>query len=83
MKKKFSWLLNPSTAASFLSSILAIIAGLLIGFIILLIANPSQAVGGFLTILKGGFTGGAKGIGNIFYLATPDNNDRSFGRICI
>ena len=71
MKKKFSWLLNPTTASSFLSSLLAIVAGLLVGLIILVISNPSQAGGGFITILKGGFTGGAKGIGNIFYLATP------------
>jgi simple sugar transport system permease protein len=71
MKKKLAWLLNPSTAASFMSSILAIVAGLFVGFIILLITNPAQASGGFATILRGGFTGGAKGIGNIFYLATP------------
>ncbi len=71
MKKKLKQLANLTTAASFLSSILAIVAGLIVGFIILLIANPSQAPGGFMAILRGGFTGGAKGIGNIFYLATP------------
>ena len=71
MKKKLAWLLNPTTAASFMSSILAIVAGLFVGFIILLVTNPAQAFGGFSTILRGGFTGGAKGIGNIFYLATP------------
>ncbi len=41
------------------------------GFIILLISNPSQAVNGFLTILAGGFSGGASGIGQVLYLATP------------
>jgi simple sugar transport system permease protein len=71
VKKRLRDLLNPSTAASFLSSLLAILAGLLVGFIILLIANPAQAPSGFVAILRGGFTGGAKGIGNIFYLATP------------
>ncbi len=60
-----------STFASASSSIIAILAGLLVGLIILLITNPSQAFGGFITILKGGFTGGPKGIGNIFFHATP------------
>lgn len=63
--------LRSSAFSSFASSIVAILAGLVVGFIILLITNPSQAVDGFLTILKGGFTGGAKGVGNVFYLATP------------
>ena len=71
MKKKIKSFLSSSYMASFMSSFTAIIAGLIVGFIILLITNPSQAVGGFLSILKGGFTGGAKGIGNMFYLATP------------
>ncbi|MBT3319908.1 MAG: ABC transporter permease [Clostridia bacterium] len=58
-------------SSGFAASLIAIFAGLFVGFIILLITNPDQAVDGFVTILKGGFTGGAKGIGNIFYLATP------------
>ena len=58
-------------SSGFAASLIAIIAGLLVGLIILLITNPDQAIDGFVTILKGGFTGGAKGIGNIFYLATP------------
>ena len=55
----------------FLSSLFAIIVGLLVGFIILLISNPSQAVQGFGTILTGPITHGAKGIGQVFYYATP------------
>lgn len=39
--------------ASFGSSILAIICGLLFGLIILLASNPSQAYGGFMMILQG------------------------------
>ena len=35
------------------SSIIAIIIGLLFGFLILIIANPDHAVEGFLTILGG------------------------------
>lgn len=56
---------------SLTASVVAIIAGLLVGFIILLITNPQQAPMGILTILEGGFPGGAKGIGDVFYLATP------------
>lgn len=54
-----------------IASILAIICGLLFGFIILVISNPSQAYGGFMMILQGGFTDGIKGIGQMLYIATP------------
>ena len=40
---------------NFSSSILAIVCGLLFGLIILLISNPSQAFGGFMMIIQGGF----------------------------
>ena len=59
------------STSGFTASIIAIMAGLIVGFIILLITNPSQALPGFWTILKGGFTGGPKGIGDMLYLATP------------
>lgn len=53
------------------ASVFAIIIGLLFGFIILLISNSSEAVHGFLIILKGGFSTGAKGSGQVLYFATP------------
>ncbi len=56
---------------NFLSSVLAIVAGLIIGFFILLFSNPQQALPGFLTILIGGFSDGLAGIGQVFYVATP------------
>ncbi|MBQ2957405.1 MAG: ABC transporter permease [Clostridia bacterium] len=56
---------------SFLSSVIAILVGLAFGFIILLISNPSQALKGILVIVKGGFNGGAKGVGQMLYYATP------------
>ena len=56
---------------NFSSSVLAIMAGLFFGFIILLFSNPSQAVPGFLTILQGAFADGPSSIGQMFYLATP------------
>ncbi|SHK13909.1 ABC transporter permease [Hespellia stercorisuis] len=56
---------------NFSSSLMAIIAGLLFGLIILLISNPSQAWNGFMMIIQGGFTDGISGIGNVLYTATP------------
>ena len=57
--------------SSFLSSVIAIAVGLLFGFIILLISNPAQAINGLTVIIKGGFNGGAKGVGQMLYYATP------------
>lgn len=53
------------------ASIIAIFSGLLFGLIILLISNPSQAFDGFIIIMKGGFSTGAKGMGQVLYFATP------------
>lgn len=64
MKKKKDYM-------GFWSSIFAIVVGLLIGFVILLVSNPSQAVEGFFTILSGPVTHGLKGVGQVFYFATP------------
>lgn len=55
----------------FFASLFAIIVGLLVGFIILLVSNPTQAFSGFVTILTGPLTHGSKGIGQVFYYATP------------
>lgn len=63
--------LNSEGTISFLSSILAIAAGLLFGLIILLVSNPGQALGGFAMIIQGGFTDGIQGIGQTLYIATP------------
>ena len=51
MKKKLSFR-GMSSAAS---SLIAILVGLLAGFVILLISNPANALEGLWTILKGGF----------------------------
>ena len=53
-----------------LSSLAAIVVGLLVGFIILLFSNPSQALNGFRAILIGAFVD-MKNIGQVFYFATP------------
>ena len=54
-----------------LSSIFAIVIGLLVGLVVLFLCNPSQALPGFGTILTGALTHGMKGIGQVFYYATP------------
>ena len=56
---------------SFASSLMAIIAGLIFGLIILFVSNPSQAIPAFGMILAGGFTDGLSGIGQVLYVATP------------
>ena len=53
-----------------LSSILAILVGLLAGFIVLLVSNPSQAVAGFVTILTGGVSD-MFNFGQVLYYAVP------------
>lgn len=55
---------------NFLSSLFAIAVGLIFGFIILLISNPDQAVGGFMTILTGAVRD-MRSIGRVLYFATP------------
>lgn len=54
-----------------LSSMFAIVIGLLVGLVVLLICNPAQAFPGFATILTGALTHGMKGVGQVFYYATP------------
>lgn len=53
-----------------LSSVFAIVIGLLVGLVVLLLCNPSQALPGFATILTGALTHGMKGVGQVFYYAT-------------
>lgn len=71
MNNKLKNLFRGEGIVSFSSSILAIVCGLLFGFIILLASNPSQAVNGFLMIVQGGFTDGMKGVGDVLYYSTP------------
>lgn len=62
---------QPRDYTGVLSSIFAIVLGLIVGLIILFLCNPAQALPGFATILTGAFTHGAKGVGQVFYYATP------------
>ncbi|HZW49470.1 MAG TPA: ABC transporter permease, partial [Bacillota bacterium] len=54
-----------------LPSIMAVLAGVLLGFLIMLIVNPLQALQGIGIIFMGGFQKGAVGIGQTLYYATP------------
>ena len=63
--------LRLSSFTGILPSLIAILVGLMFGFIILLISNPAQAVRGIGVIIMGGFNGGAKGVGQMLYYATP------------
>lgn len=69
---KFSWnaYVRSEKFSSFMSSLMAIAVGLLVGLMILLISNPSQAIRGFSAILLGGFVD-MKNLGQVFYFATP------------
>lgn len=53
------------------SSLIAILGGLLFGFIIIVVSNPEFAVEGFLSLLTGGFGDGLVGIEKTIYYAVP------------
>ncbi len=53
------------------ASLIAILAGLIAGFVILLVTRSETAFQGLVIILKGGFNNGMKGLGQVLYLATP------------
>lgn len=53
--------------SSFTSALMAIVIGLLFGFIVMLLANPNNAVAGFRYVLLGGLGR----FGDVLYFATP------------
>ena len=70
MNSRLKQILRINNSASVLASLLAVIVGILAGFIILLVSNPSQALGAFQTILCGGASD-RKNLGQVLYMATP------------
>ena len=66
-------ILQSSITESLLSALAAIVIGLLIGFVILMICNPSQAVGALGTIITGGMglTGVTSALARICYYGMP------------
>ncbi|HSR04394.1 MAG TPA: ABC transporter permease [Proteiniclasticum sp.] len=53
--------------SGFTAALLAIALGLIVGFIVMLVADPSNAMKGFNSVLLGGLSR----IGDVFYFATP------------
>lgn len=56
---------------AFSASVLAILFGLIFGFIIILIANPQNAMNGMISLLTGGFENGLGSLGRILFNAVP------------
>lgn len=74
MKTKIQSFFQKPAIKSLSSSLIAIFLGLLIGFIIMLIANSQNAVAGLGKMFKGAFNnpaGPVRGIGQLLYRSTP------------
>lgn len=67
MHKRLNSVIKSKSFSAFTSALLAIFLGLIIGFIVMLIAKPDRSGAAFLKILLYGFTD----LGNVFYFATP------------
>lgn len=70
MKKILSNIFSNSGFSSFIASTIAIIMGLIVGLIVMVLFNRAGAWPGFLTMLQGGFTDGARGIGQVLFYTT-------------
>lgn len=64
-------LLSKRDYAGVLSSLLAIIIGLLVGFIAMAVVKPSAAMAGLRMLVTGGFFNGLTTFGSVFFYATP------------
>lgn len=71
IKTWFASLSKKEGTKSVASSLIAIGLGLIFGFIIILISNPSDSLNGLRILLTGGFYRGTKSLGQVFYLAVP------------
>lgn len=60
-------IIDSSAFSSFLSALMAIVLGLIFGFLVMLVAAPANALEGFKYVVFGGF----RRIGDVFYFATP------------
>lgn len=56
---------------SILPSVVAVLAGLLLGWYLMFLTRPVDSFGGLVTILTGGLSDKAEGIGTLLYTATP------------
>lgn len=62
---------NSESKQNLIASLLAILIGLFIGFIVILIANPSQAFRAMGIMMSGGFYKGLRSTGQVLYSAIP------------
>ena len=69
MNKKFSLksVFDSRGFSAFTATLMAIVIGLVFGYVVMLIASPENAGMGFNSVL----TGGMKKLGDVFYYATP------------
>jgi len=69
MNKKFSLknIFDSRGFSAFTATLMAIVIGLVFGYVVMLIASPENAGLGFSSVL----TGGVKKLGDVFYYATP------------
>lgn len=67
MKERIHNITSSKGGAAFTSTILAIVMGLLFGFIVMLLASPANAIPGFQQIVFGGISR----LGDVLYFATP------------
>lgn len=66
-KDRIDKLTSSKGFSSFTAALLAIFLGLIIGYLIMLIASPANSLAGFSMVLVGGFSR----FGDVFYFATP------------
>ncbi|MEG2015206.1 MAG: ABC transporter permease, partial [Clostridia bacterium] len=68
---KLKTLMKKDGTKSIIASLISILCGILIGFIVMLAINPKAAPFGLVKILFGTFVGGTSSIGDTLYYATP------------
>ncbi len=69
--KKILYSLRSHKLLQVYSALIAIVAGLLFGLIILIVIDPSQAFPAFNSMLFAGFRRGLSSFGNVIFFATP------------
>lgn len=60
-------ILSSKGTSAFSAALLAIILGLIFGFIVMVFASPANSLSGFRMVISGGFSR----LGDVFYFATP------------
>jgi ABC-type uncharacterized transport system permease subunit len=69
-KSRVSTFFHKPWAVSVLSSLVSVVVGLLVGFIVLVCINPQAAPTAFASMIKFGFTD-KNSVANIFYSSAP------------